>query len=441
MINPPTHSTDPLDWEFLVLDNTELTPEQVEQAVQISQTVHAPMKQWPVYLQALALIGFQEWLAERAPDLDVTDTHCSILQPQYANLIEAVCNLQVGAFSLCLMTIGSVTDALVSFPRAVMDVPQFAPHLYVLMQVLEEEMQVQVYGYLRSDQVAELQRSHALQASSNWTYTLPVSWFNPDETELLLDLRCLEPQALPRLTASPALLPIAEVQKKLTNLLPQLQSPQCSLSQLLTWEEGATILTFPELADWLYRVQSGAAVGRSASLAPKAEQTQPLINVGLWFHDRLDTIAQELAWVLMPAFAQASALRSMEEELENRGIRIPPEARGAYQDVQLGNASLRIHVITWVISLTTATQGWTLLIILGAQPNTRLPIGTRLLLRDETQPLVEQVLQEDAPNSYLYAQVGGTWNERFWVTIELMDTVAMTLPPFTFNDGNDVVME
>jgi hypothetical protein len=227
------------------------------------------------------------------------------------------------------------------------------------------------------------------------------------------------------------------VQEKLTTLIPQLQSPQCSLSRLLTWEEGATILTHPELATWLYQVQeAGTEAGRNTSPVAKAEQTAPPINVGLWLRDRLDRMAQELAWILMPAFAQATALRSMEEALENRGIHIPPEARGAYQDLHLGNTDLRLHAITWVIPLTATTQGWTLLIILGSQNDTRLPVGTQLLVRDETQELAAQILSEAAPDAYLYAQVGGTWNEWFWVTIALPDGATMTLPPFTFHDGS-----
>ncbi|NJP09188.1 MAG: DUF1822 family protein [Leptolyngbyaceae cyanobacterium RU_5_1] len=125
----------------------------------------------------------------------------------------------------------------------------------------------------------------------------------------------------------------------------------------------------------------------------------------------------------MPAFASdsalRSALRSIEEELENRGVRVPPEARGAYQDLYLENTVLRLYAITWILPLTPDTQGWTLLVVLGTPSDTHLPVGTQLRVQDETQLLVEQVLEEEFPDAYLYAQVGGTWNERFWVTIDI----------------------
>jgi hypothetical protein len=222
------------------------------------------------------------------------------------------------------------------------------------------------------------------------------------------------------------------------HLLPQLQSPSSALNHLLSWEEGATLLMQPDLIKWLYQVQLSAINQQSsqASMVHAAalkSASDSVINVGVWLGDRLDNLAQQLSWILMPAFAPAAALRSVRDELESRGVRIPAEARGAYRDLHIGNADLRLYAIAWTLPLTHNISGWTLLIILGAQPDVHLPPGIKLLVRDETQPLVEQVLDDEIQDAYLYAQVGGTWHEKFWVTLGFTDNSAITLPPFTFS--------
>jgi hypothetical protein len=119
--------------------------------------------------------------------------------------------------------------------------------------------------------------------------------------------------------------------------------------------------------------------------------------------------------------------------LKNQGdIAVPSQARGAYRDLQWENIALRLYVVAWELPATDSVPEWTLLLILGAQPNGTLPLGIKLQVRDEVQILEEPVLS-DRSKKYLYARVIGTQNERFWVTISLAGGTALTLPPFTFN--------
>jgi hypothetical protein len=89
------------------------------------------LKQWQVYLNCLALSAFETWLDERAESLKIHSDKCTILQPALANFINAVANLQVGEFKVCLIATGSLSDEMVSFPRVVVDLPEFIPHFYV----------------------------------------------------------------------------------------------------------------------------------------------------------------------------------------------------------------------------------------------------------------------------------------------------------------------
>jgi hypothetical protein len=156
----------------------------------------------------------------------------------------------------------------------------------------------------------------------------------------------------------------------------------------------------------------------------------------------LDKVAQELAWVLLPAFTPAeSALRTIVEEfqsvtteLERTGMAIAPHARGAYRELRSGNIALRLYAVTW--TLTDPAQPldqppeWTLLLILGAQPGMTLPANVGLKIQDQTQVLVNQVQTAENQDSYLYTRVVGTWEEQFWVTINLGNGAVITLPPF-----------
>ncbi len=80
-----------------------LEPEHFDRAIQLGRLATNETHQWRTYINGLALCGFVEWLEERAPALTVQQTECSILQPQYGSILNAVCNLVIGHFTLCLI--------------------------------------------------------------------------------------------------------------------------------------------------------------------------------------------------------------------------------------------------------------------------------------------------------------------------------------------------
>jgi hypothetical protein len=342
-----------LDTEALTEEQIELSSAQMEEAVRLIQSTCDPSQQWQLYLHALGLLGFKQWLEEWAPDLEIANSHCSTDHSDH--WVEA-CYLSVAKFNLCLVAIPTSLDSTIDLPQAIVDLPQFIPHVYLLVEVREEQMQVKICGYLRRDRWVEQQRSHPLKPTLNQKYTVPLNWFNLDPTELLLELRCLEPPII------------------ISSSLP-LQ----------------------------------------------------IVNVSHWLSDRLDAAARQFGWILLPPLVPAAALRSAQEELLMLGVQIPSEARGVYQELQSGNAMLRFQAIAWVLSTASDAFAWTLLIILDGD---RLPVGTRLRIRDASQLLFEQVVK--ATNSSLFAQVGGDLVDRFWVTIDLPDGASIDLSPFYF---------
>ena len=425
MINHPTSDIDfddYFDWPSLET-RTQLLPEHLQRSIHITESIHLSQQRWAVYLCALGTLGFEQWLKSRAPDLEIHSDSASIWQPAIADLLAAACNIQVGAFKICVIT-ASIYNDQHSIPHAVFDIPDFAAHFYVLMQVEEEEEQVAISGFMNYEQYRSYQQTARLQIEPDWTYTLPQSWFNSDPNALLLNLRCLHPDAI----QLPANIPsiesntVAALKQKLTRLKPQLQNQHPW--ELLTVNEGTKLLSNPDLINWVYQAATPSLV-------------QPLINVGLWLNNQIDTVAQELGWMLMPlpALSGLRSVRSLEENfdqirasLEQQGVYIPSSARGAYRDLDSEQSSLRMYAIIWEVTETPDNPEWTLLIALGSQPEAQMPNTLTLEVRDETQQLFEQSLS-DSSQGILYAQVIGNLNEQFWVTVTANDIV-FEIPPF-----------
>jgi Protein of unknown function (DUF1822) len=354
MLDPNT-----LDFDRLPVDAVALSPEQSDRALALSQTA-PPAQQWQTYLDALAAIGFREWLQDRAPTLDLV---AATAEP-----------LQINGFRLWLVTADG--DAEVAVPRRALANPA---HFYVMVDVWEEQQQVAVSGCLRYDQLPT-----ELGAGEVWVAR---SAFDPDPSHLLLALRHADPATI--------------------------ALPQAAVA-----------------------AQTVTAPVRTAPMAQRV--TQPVVNLGRWLQGQLDSVAAELAWVLMPPLEMSPAMRSTRDSgdgsmgqlgavlqmLDHQGITLPPNAQTGYQDLPV--APLRLYIVTGAL----ADGEWSLLAILGPQAGTQMPAETRLSLSDETGVLVEQTLA--AQSSYLFGQVVGTMAEQFTVTVHLPNGTNYALPTFMF---------
>ena len=384
MTTPFIDLPDRLAWDLLSETGVDLLPEQIDRAIQLSNqtTIVVPIDdsqdlEWQTYLNALALFGVEQWLEEWAPELAVNTRQCSLFQPNFDRSHNAVTHVQVGQFDLCLIVTIDREDSTIGIPKAILDTTAESAQFYVLVEILEEQMQAMVYGYLSRKQMVMQRDRIGVRAGDENDYAIPLNAFNLEPTDLLLDLRFLDP--VMDVVTSP--------------IAPQILAPQ------------------PPIL---------------------GEQDKERINVANWLVDRLDEAAIALSWVLMPAFATAGGLRAIGNLFTHLEIAIQPEARGAYQDFQVGTVAVRLYAVTWVLSLPDDRQGWTLLTVLSGQSGQSLPIGIQLQIRDSVNILETQVLQTDQPDAALYAQVGGEWNETFKVSIQLTTGETFTLSPFTF---------
>jgi hypothetical protein len=438
------------DWvEFENLTETiPLEPEQFDHAVELSEQIGNEARKWQVYLQALALLSFEEWLQQREPEISVNREHASVLQPQYANAINAVCNLNVGEFKVCLIPNISFSDEEVIVPRAIIDLPEFTAHFYVVIGIEEELEVAAIRGFLRHDQLVNYQPQ--LQAEADWTYQLPLAWFNREPDELLLYLQCLEPTAIP-LPEIPTnrQATLARMQAALLALLPQLRNRP--LWQVLTWEQGVAVLTTPDLLNWLYQSLTENAANLTNHLSDLLQiLTQQAVNVRHWLRYQTNELVQILSWEVLPPSSmrgdglirelptaslprsESSLTQNLDEILRdisfNNNLEIPKIAGRAYRELSLVR-SLRLYAVSWPVE---DDNGWILLLILTASPDAEPPYGFNLRLSDQTGVLTQDELQPDSIYDYIFALVTGSYQDKFLATITSATGEVQTLPPFEF---------
>ncbi|MBW4598648.1 MAG: DUF1822 family protein [Calothrix sp. FI2-JRJ7] len=423
--------TDSLDFCSLGDDSTELAPEQIQRAAQLSLGISTPEQSWQVYLNALGTIGFEQWMVERAPDLQVDVSKSTIWQPAYSNILAAACNVQVGAFKVCVITASKVGD-LQSIPFAVVDVPKLAAHFYVLMHIEEELQQANVFGFMSYPQLQSYKQQVLLQVEEDFTYSLPNEILNFDVDALLLNLRCLDIRAINLPIESSIATTQTDtstaLQQKLTRLPSELRKHP---SQFLTVDEAKTLFSNPHLIDWLYACTRAEVV----TDVPKSQSIQPFINVGRWLLNQIDTVAEELGWMLMPTLASSALRRSedfqpIREALEKQKIYIPSNAQGASRDLNSECAALRLYAIIWELNEVSDNPEWMLLIVVRSISSSLVPQTLRLEIRDKTQQLFDQTLEGDSSKEILFARLLGDSNDRFWVTVTADDTSVFEIEPF-----------
>ncbi|NJN13129.1 MAG: DUF1822 family protein [Richelia sp. SL_2_1] len=432
-----------LEFEQLPPEAISLSHSQINQAIELSSQIRNESKQWQTYLNALSLSAFENWLESRSNSLNINRNECTVLQPGLASLIPTIANLKVGEFKLCLITSGNFIDEQVDLTRIVIDLPEYIPHFYVLVEILEEEETAIIQGFLSYQELSARQQNVNLQPDSDWTYELPLTWFCNEPDRLLLYLRCLEPSAIPLPTIPTNRAENLElIQQELISKLPQLKVKE--LWEVLTWEQATAVLTNRELIDWVYNLQTQIETLQETSLRQHLSDifkliTQPAINVGRWLWDELDDLAEQ-TWNLLPNIAPQPVMRSPVEEftvissqLQQQGLEIPVQARGAYQDLSLAGVPLRLYAATWYLLSESEPNSWTLLLILGTPALASLPHNLKLRVSDQTGILVEQKVNSELENTYLFTRVVGNFDEKFLVSVSLGDGVEVTLPTFAFD--------
>ena len=382
--------------QFLPPDNILLTTTQINQAIDLARHAATEAEQWQTYLTSLALLGLRDWLDQRSPDLKLESDFLEAerLHPRHRAAPQAPhsgsLSQQVGTMRIAQTQIQVLITDCLADPLVVAPPPHSAtrPDFYLLVEVLEELSEVRVRGYLPQASAQAVQQAIPIASvlSPNGVL-LPIQAFNPDPSGLLMHLRS-------QVTVA------------------QMQQPSLNLAAL-----------------------------------PNQ------INLGLWLQDRLGRVAEMLSWHLLPPAAlnlsgallggdtgggMGGAMHQISGDLNavlrelraTQGITIPTSARAGERDLELEEIGLKLYVLTWI----PAPDQWALLLILGAQPGSLLPLGLRLKVESDQELLSDERL---TANPYLYSLVVGEPHEQFRVTVTAPTGAALTLTPFGFDPSEE----
>lgn len=184
-----------------------LEPEQMEQAKAVSKRAsdhfrseeqpRSEEQQWQSYLNALALLSFEQWLSDRLPEYSIERLN----QP-----IELVSYIEANGFKFCLIAVEHVLDETVQIPQAVIEQPELAAHFYVVQEVSEEQELVMVRGFFRFDELVDYRDRHHCRAQNGY-YQFPLAFVDAEPNHLLFYCRSLQPTAIP-LPTTKSFLPV-----------------------------------------------------------------------------------------------------------------------------------------------------------------------------------------------------------------------------------------
>lgn len=238
----------------LPFEVVELEPEHFQKATEIclNHKVNDEKLCWNTRINALALIGFEQWLKERNPDVQVNKNQCSIIQSQCVTGMNAVCNLKVNDLTVCLISTDDLTEEFIEVKKATFELSEFAAHFYVLVEVLEEQGQVMIHGFMRYDQLNDDTKSVNFQTSPYEYYQLPISLFKSKLNKLLLDFDFLVPSAIP----VPGLLPVNSGIPYLEEILVKASQ---SIVNLSLWLHGAFDTGWEKVEEFLEPPQTNFA--------------------------------------------------------------------------------------------------------------------------------------------------------------------------------------
>lgn len=209
-------SVNPSEIRLLLSETIWLESEHFEQAKQSSNKLTNEAHQWQTYLNILASLAFEQWFSERMPGQPIKS---------HANINENLVNIQVGEFKLSLIATEHLLDEVVKLPQNVINQPDLVSHFYVVIEVLEEEEQVIIRGFLRYDNLIKYRSQINLQPLQDGYYHLPFQIFDPELNHLIFYSHFLASTSIP--------LPLTGSN---TNLL--LTSLQEAKNKLSRWLEG-----------------------------------------------------------------------------------------------------------------------------------------------------------------------------------------------------------
>ena len=241
---------------------------QFEQAKDISSWWEDESQRWQAYINALAMLSFQAWL-EEALSSKVQRITFEGTEAAY---------LGINNFKLCLLAKEHVLDETVRLPQRIIDRSELAAHGYVVLEVLEEQEEVTIRGFLRYDELIP-QVEQATLTSSN-EYALSLSSFDEEINHLTAYLQYSHSEAILLPTASTQESPEASTKTAPTPTL--IEAADSLRTRLGQWLDG-TIAEGWQTLENLINLEANLAWSTREAGKGTAERTSggKLLNLGV----------------------------------------------------------------------------------------------------------------------------------------------------------------
>lgn len=174
-----------------------LEPHHFAQARELSRRYPNEAFQWQDYANALAFVGFNQWLDGKMRDL-VNHTDSSPETLPVANFTAGVCHFKVGEFKLCLIAGECVSNKTVYIPQTAIFKPELTAHFYIALEISQEEEQAILRGVLQYDQLTQYLRQddRMPMPTLEGFYPIPLALFDSDTNHLLSYFRYLDTSAI-----------------------------------------------------------------------------------------------------------------------------------------------------------------------------------------------------------------------------------------------------
>ena len=425
-----------------------LEPEDIQQASQNSRSLSCQTYQWDIYLQGLAVLSLQRWLPNRLKTQTVDVSHSTVFQPGYAGLLGAACNVWIGPFKGCIIATESIINGVVSIPQAAVEISEFEPHFYLIVEVIEEQEELIFRGLLRADFFEQYRQSMGLRADPDWLYRVPLAAFERDPNRLAFYAEYLNVEDLPLPQASPSVetgvMTVSDLQQILSGL-----STAVPLWQQLTWEQAADILSssalLTEFHQWQQSTQAHNPLQRVQTALESA--AQGVINMSQWLESGLDDLAQRIGFMTAEQLPLAFDIRSQSlsetftgaiATLREDGLPIPESAQPVFRTVEIAGLDLCLCLLPYqssgALDATSSERiDWSLLVIVGSQSDQALPVGLQLQI-SRGMELVEAIALE-FEEVLIYSSVDAKAGETLQVNIIAPNGTAYPLPSLTYTPG------
>ena len=109
---------------------------------------------------------------------------------------------------------------------------------------------------------------------------------------------------------------------------------------------------------------------------------------------------------------------------------------GVYTDLAIAEYRLRVFAM---VHLTPEFSG--LFLLLGSVNGSYLPMGSRLIVKENNLLLSEQELHWTEHSAYVHTQVFGSWQEKFTIEIVLPNARPKVLAPLMLKQGDRTQQE